>query len=259
MMGVLTRRELASRIAAGELVYPARLVDGHVDLEGDSYDLSAGKAVWKAASDGQIQSVLYLDGVERELQATVTVQPGQMIFVVTREEVVLPSDLCGTVYSRNSLARDGILALNAGHVDPGYRGQIMIRLINLRATQWPLTMGAPIFTIVFQTVDRKLGDTVPSRTITRDQMDDVVKRTAGQSMSNALLDIYTQDIARQLNEHYTQVEQKLHSSLTRNFVSRENLLPTFASAVWKWAVGLIAFTALIVGLVTKVLPYLGVP
>ena len=65
----------------------------------------------------------------------------------------MPSCLCGTVYSRNSLALAGILALNAGHVDPGYKGPIAIRLINLRATPWTLTLGQAIFTITFQTVD----------------------------------------------------------------------------------------------------------
>ena len=66
---------------------------------------------------------------------------------------MMPQNLCGTVYSRNSLALKGILALNAGHVDSGYIGPIAIRLINLRAIPWTLTLVEPIFTITFQKVD----------------------------------------------------------------------------------------------------------
>ena len=47
----------------------------------------------------------------------------------------------------------GILALNAGHIDPGYDGPIVIRLINIRSIPWVLTMGDPIFTVVFQTLN----------------------------------------------------------------------------------------------------------
>ncbi len=251
-MGVLTRAELERRIEAGELVAPARrLADGSIDLEGDSYDLTAGKAVWKASSrgdgGGQVCSILYQEGVDAERQQKVTVQPGQMIFAVTHEEVIMPDSLCGTVYSRNSLAGQGILALNAGHVDPGYRGQIMIRLINLRASPWTLTLGSAIFTIVFQTLEGDRPDPHPG--ITRDVMDRRVKETADDSMSNALLDLYSAELKEQLNEHSASVEQRL----TKAFVVREDLLTSLLGAVWKWVIGGLLFIATIVGAVVAVL------
>ncbi len=254
-MGVLTRAELERRIDEGELVAPARrLADGSIDLQGDSYDLRAGKVVWKASSrgdgGGQVCSILYEEGVDVERQQKVTVLPGQMIFAVTLEEVIIPDNLCGTVYSRNSLAGQGILALNTGHVDPGYRGQIMIRLINLRASSWTLTLGEQIFTIVFQTLEVHQGDRLVSHPpITKDDMDRRVKRTADESMSNALLDLYSAELKEQLNEHFASVEQRL----TKAFVVREDLLTSLLGAVWKWVIGGLLFIATIVGAVVGVL------
>src|SRR2546426_157493 len=85
-----------------------------------SYDLTAGKAVWKeptrGSKKGPVETRSYNYDVPLEEQPTVTVAPGQMIFVITQEDILMPTNLCGTVYSRNNLAGQGILALNAGHV-----------------------------------------------------------------------------------------------------------------------------------------------
>jgi hypothetical protein len=114
-----------------------------------------------------------------------------MIFVITHEDVVLPADMVATVYSRNSLALKGILALNAGHIDPGFEGPIVVRLINLRATPWTLTLGEPIFTIVFQTLSFQPGDVLGSHpAYTRDSTLLRVRETADQALANALLDVY---------------------------------------------------------------------
>ena len=157
-MNVLNRRQIEECLRKRELLRnPRRMSDGNFDIEKDSYDLAAGTAIWKTPtrdpSGGDVKTLRYVQRPSNDSQPTVTVQPGQMIFVVTLEDIVMPQNLCGTVYSRNKLALAGILALNAGHVDSGYDGPIVIRLINLRAIPWTLTLGDPIFTITFQTVD----------------------------------------------------------------------------------------------------------
>ena len=234
-----------------------RQPDGSVDLEADSYDLSAGKVVWKASSrgsgDGSVQSIIYEDGLGIERQPKVTVQPGQMVFAVTREEVIMPNNLCGTVYSRNSLAGEGILALNAGHIDPGYRGQVMIRLINMRASPWTLTLGQPIFTIVFESLEVRDGDElVAHAAVTRDDMDRRVKKAADESMSNALLDLYSTEIDGQLQEHYSSVEQRLRAALSKDFVAREDFFRLAVGAAWKWVIGALAGILVIAAVSAKV-------
>ena len=157
-MGVLCRAELERRIELGELIENVRRKNGKPDLQPASYDLSAGRAVWKEAGRSdkppQVMERSYDDKVDFLYQHAVTLYPGQMMTVITRESVKMPRDLCGNVFSKNRLALSGIFAFNAGHVDPGYHGQIVIRLINLRETTWTLSLGAPIFTIVFQTLEK---------------------------------------------------------------------------------------------------------
>ncbi len=134
-LGILNRDKIERRLAKGELLRNARRKsDGRFDIEPDSYDLTAGKAVWKEPTRN-VETRFYNCNPQSDQQPTVTVRPGQMIFVITDEDILMPLDLCGTVYPRNSLATEGILAFHAGHIDPGYEGPVMIRLINMRMTR----------------------------------------------------------------------------------------------------------------------------
>ena len=131
-MGVLNRQAIEEYLRNEQLILnPRPGQNGRpFDIQNDSYDLSAGTAVWKTPTSdrygGNVETRSYSPELPENVQPTVTVQPGQMIFVVTHEDILMPPCLCGTVYSRNSLALAGILALNAGHVDPGYQGPIVI-------------------------------------------------------------------------------------------------------------------------------------
>jgi len=111
-----------------------------------------------------------------------------MIFVITHEEINMPTNLCGTVYSRNSLAQQGILALNAGHIDPGFHGPITIKLINLRTIDWTFKLGDPIFTIVFHTLD-EIDNSIENFEITKFDTEKRVYATTDISLYNALYDL----------------------------------------------------------------------
>lgn len=114
-----------------------------------------------------------------------------MVFVITNEEIDMPLGICGTVYSRNSLALKGILALNAGHIDPCYKGPITIKLINLRSVDFTLKLGDPIFTIVFHTLDINKDEELGKfdRTVTKDEMLSRVISATDESLDNALYDL----------------------------------------------------------------------
>jgi deoxycytidine triphosphate deaminase len=266
-MGNLNRDEILRRLQRGELIKGARrLSDGKFDVEADSYDLSAGTAVRKerdsGGEKGNVTTVSHMPGSPLSEQPTVTVQPGQMIFVVTSESVLCPTDLCATVYSRNSLAAEGILLLNAGHVDPGFEGPIVIRLINLRMTPWTLTLGTPIFTIVFQTIDVAAGDVlVKHPAITPEETLIRVRRTADAALSNALLDIFSIEMRQRLDEHYIVAESRLREELSKTYLRREELLGALLKASWKaswkWILAL-ATVGTVAGVVLAVLSYFDV-
>src|ERR1700689_4052429 len=149
-MPILNRLKIREGISSGQLIVNAQYGDdGQLSVEAASYDLRAGIVLWRDRDYGELKT-RYFDG-DQAVQPVVTLQPGQMIFVITHEELRLPPDVSGTVYSRNRLQKENILALNAGHVDPGYDGPILIRLINLGAQPWAITLGQAVFTVVFHT------------------------------------------------------------------------------------------------------------
>jgi len=259
-MGVLNKDEITRKFEKSELMIGARKDnDGNFEVEPDSYDLTAGIAVWKEESQRnkyEIKTVMHTVGCSAERQPTITVQPGQMIFVITKEEVNLPLEVCGTVYSRNNIALEGILALNAGHVDPGYRGPIVIRLINLKATPWTLHLGDPIFTIIFQTVENIQGDKLESGpTYPTERMLDRVRKTAENSLSNALFDLYADKIDARLTEEYASVQQRLRAELTKTFLPRNEIISCLFKNVWAWVLAGIVVLATVGACIFAILQY----
>lgn len=206
-MGTLSKNQIIERFDKGELILNAhRKDDGSYDVEPASYDLHAGIAIWKELDSVSAESVVRkisfnstANILEREI---VHLQPGQVMFIITKEEVIMPKELCGTVYAKNKFSREGILALTTGHIDPGIQCPIVIRLINLRSIPYSFHIGDPIYTIVFHTLDINEGQELVShppismaRTISN------TLDSADASLANAFNDL----------------------SLTNNFVKREEI------------------------------------
>ena len=74
-------------------------------------------------------------GVDLFSRETVTIEPGQRALVPTGVAIALPDGYAAFTHPRSGLAhRHGVTILNApGTIDAGYRGEIMINLINTDA------------------------------------------------------------------------------------------------------------------------------
>jgi len=228
-MPILNGPELRKRIKAGWLVLNALLTaSGDADVQAASYDLRAGIALWKDKTSHDLTLLSYDTSVPQ--QPVVTLHPGQMVFVITYEELNLPPDVCGTVYSRNRLQKQNILALNAGHVDPGYRGPIIIRLINLGQTEWPLTLGDAVFTVVFHTVEPVDPDR-PQDIRTKADTLSAAQQTAAQAFSNPLHDLYTDELKKQFDEYKSELLRANRETLGKEFFSKKDVLGVVAAAV----------------------------
>lgn len=195
-MGILTKKQIVEYLKKNELIKDARKKDdgSTFDVEAASYDLSVGIVVKKRENCNIFQKrtqkfELQPQNEKKKKRDTITLGPGQMLFVITHEEIMMPENLCGTVYSRNSLAQKGILALNAGHIDPGFCGPITIKLINLRSIDYTFKLGDPIFTIVFQTIDDKDGAPGSKRVISKEDTLKRVFEATDVSLNNALYDL----------------------------------------------------------------------
>lgn len=220
-MPILNKPQIRKLFTENKLIRnPARDEKGEFCIEPASYDLRVGTLLWQDANTKNIRLIEF-DG-NKPVPEPFTVQPGQMVFVITHEELCMPPDVCGTVYSRNKLQKENILALNAGHVDPGYEGPIIIRLINLGLHSWPIRVGDAVFTAVFHTVD--VDPTFhPEDRRTKDEMVASAMDTALRAFSNPFHDLYKEQIARQLNDHYVEVETNLRKKLSKEFFTRDDL------------------------------------
>lgn len=247
-MPILNKKDLLDHIAAGELVLnPLRDGDGTPVVEPASYDLRAGIVLWKEEGTSTIELRNLDEAADPWQQPVVTLRPGQMVFVITHEELKLMETVSATVYSRNKLQKENILALNAGHIDPGYEGPIMIRLINLSAVKWPLRLGEAIFTVVFHTVKDGTGLSKHPRRTKKETLDAAMKTAAG-AFSNPFHDLYKAQIEKQLHDYETKLRQKFSEDFLRKNTAREYLVIAVVSlvgilaivtripwaTVWKW-------------------------
>jgi len=136
--GILTGDEIRLEIAAGHLI------KNHVDagIQGCSYDLRIGTIF---SEDRIIRRV-----PNGQDQDPIIVPPGGIISLFTLEDLDLPDDVSATAFAMNFMSSEGVLVLNPGHVDPGFKGPLTVRILNVRATSKALLFGTPIFTVIFQ-------------------------------------------------------------------------------------------------------------
>jgi deoxycytidine triphosphate deaminase len=257
--GVLAAAELIKRMGAGQLIRKVRLSDGQPDVQPASYDLTAGRAVWTEPKSGETKELVYNPDLPEK--PFVVLQPGQMMSIITHEEILMPRDLCGTVFSKNKLALNGIFAFNSGHVDPGFEGPIVIRLINLRRSRFTVNLGERIFTIVFQTL-AEVDPPSQLRTrpaITMDETVRQVRQFADVALSNALFDLYADSITQRLDDHRTEILAKLREDLGKEFVRKEKFGTFLVEWSWKKLLVLASLVGLFYGaykILTEVVPKL---
>lgn len=121
-------------------------------------------------------------GADLSSVAEVRLGPGERALVPTGVAIALPDGLVGLVHPRSGLAaRHGLSIVNApGTIDSGYRGEIMVNLINLDPHE-PVTIsvGDRIAQLVVQPV-------VQARFTVVDSLPDTVRGETGHGSSGGL-------------------------------------------------------------------------
>lgn len=101
IMGTLSDRDLTAAVRSGSLTIDPY---SEASLSPAGYDLRAGEDY--------------------------SIRKGETVLVHTMERVGLPADLCGRLFIRSSFAREGVIGSFA-LVDPGFRGQLTLALVNM--------------------------------------------------------------------------------------------------------------------------------
>jgi dCTP deaminase len=80
-------------------------------------------------------------------------RPGDFVLGCTTEYVSLSPSMAARVEGKSSLGRLGVAVhITAGFIDPGFRGQITLEIVNLSPAAVTLHVGMPICQIVFEPV-----------------------------------------------------------------------------------------------------------
>jgi len=132
---VLSDKTLQERIDKGDLVIDP-LREGAIQPA--SIDLHLGNSfrVFEYSRETFIDPQNYEGQFTRELKvdenSTFILHPGQFALGTTEERITLPLDLVGRLDGKSSLGRIGIVIhATAGHVNPGFSGQLTLELSNV--------------------------------------------------------------------------------------------------------------------------------
>ena len=125
-----------------------------------SLDLSLGNTILVYKKDGKVIDTKDLskcvDMVKLEFkdEEQIILQPGDFILGVTLEEVELPASIAARVDGRSSLGRLGLaIHSTAGHVDPGFKGKIVLEMSNVGIKPIALYPKMKICQLVFERLD----------------------------------------------------------------------------------------------------------
>lgn len=115
-----------------------------------TYDLKLGKRIL-ASPLGPEKFGKAVDLTKK--RPSYDIQSGQMVGVISFERLELPLDICGRFGVRSSYARLGINAFGGLQLDPGFRGKLIMNLLNVGPEPIAVTINEPIFTVEFERLE----------------------------------------------------------------------------------------------------------
>jgi deoxycytidine triphosphate deaminase len=78
-----------------------------------------------------------------------TVEFGEVVFVLTMEQLDLPNNIMAVLSPKRKLSHHGIIALGGFCIDPLYKGPLWIGLYNFSSTAFPLKSGRKLIAALF--------------------------------------------------------------------------------------------------------------
>ena len=106
----------------------------------------------KNLGGGRIPSYHYEGdaGLDLYTSETVTLEPGEIKSIPTRIALEIPKGYVGLVWDKSGLAMKRGLKVLGGVVDSGYRGEIIIGMVNLSKESYRFARGEKVAQMVIQ-------------------------------------------------------------------------------------------------------------
>lgn len=113
-----------------------------------TYDLRLGEAVKAYEPTNHPVRIGQKVGMET-VSGETFIDPGEFLLATTVERVKIPNDLAAQVLGKSSVGRTGLFIHNAGHIDPGFEGEITLELFNAGTNPVVLRPGDRIAQLAF--------------------------------------------------------------------------------------------------------------
>ena len=190
-------------------------------VEGIKYDFHLGTRVLKACYRRPIDVETDLSPTERK---ALCVDPGEVVFVLTREKLNLPKNIMAVLAPKRKLAHGGIIVLGGQAIDPLYNGVLWVGLYNFSSTPFPLTPGRKLIAAMFYELTKaEIAEfPIPEAASVTDFPDELV------ALINQYRPVELKGLQENLAETQRQLES-LRSELTNDKQWRED----FKSALMK--------------------------
>ena len=86
-----------------------------------------------------------------KVEKSITLLPGESVHGITVESLTLPSNICGWIQGRSTLARVGLLVhITANFIHPGTEGHQVLEMTNAGPMSLEIQVGIPICQIIFE-------------------------------------------------------------------------------------------------------------
>ena len=112
---------------------------------------ATGENVRPSCYDLTIGHIVTAGGIIRPTsqKSSHVLKPGEVATLFSQQTINLPATISGLLIPKNTPATKGLLMLNLGHVEPGWHGPVTAQVVNLNRAPFLLSLGDPIFSIVF--------------------------------------------------------------------------------------------------------------
>jgi len=115
------------------------------------YDLRLGAQALKA-SIGLPKAIDQMQDSEK------WIEPGEVVFVLTEEELHLPANMIATLSPKRAITHRGITVLGGFAIDPGYSGRLWFGLHNFSSSRYALRTGTKLIACLFYMLDAEEAD-----------------------------------------------------------------------------------------------------
>lgn len=195
-------RNCSYRLRVGKLIKPggAEVLDFNPEDKKNWLCSLWWKIGMSLFHDQEIQGEPQFHVIEKRYE----LKPNELIVFQTREKISLPLDLSASYTALDSIAKQGILLINASIVEPGYDGYLSGVLLNFSSRSFYIKPNMEIVKINFSRVsgdvDDKIHEDIPD--YTEDLLDKAKKYTQTFLDIKGIEDEVIGKTARKVRRHF---------------------------------------------------------